>query len=179
MQPDGRLVELDRSFLADFYLDEESGRYAAVIPELPGCVSEGDSLEEARALILEAASLYLDTLSDLEAGLPPHLPPPPDELVPLQSVVLPLRDIVLHMELEPSQFIGSHISMSNSESGQVVVFPMNPEDLSATTVALLVHYAGREFLKAYEDAQEMLERDTDEESDEETQPESDPPEPGE
>ena len=33
----------------------EEGGYTATIPELPGAVSEGESIEEAREMVLDAA----------------------------------------------------------------------------------------------------------------------------
>lgn len=39
--------------------DPEAGSYSAVCPELPGCVSAGDTEEEARRNIEEAIRLYL------------------------------------------------------------------------------------------------------------------------
>lgn len=38
---------------------DESGVYCAEIPALPGCVSDGDTLEEAQANIREAAEGWL------------------------------------------------------------------------------------------------------------------------
>ncbi len=50
-------------------LDQESdGGYVAIIPTLPGCVSQGDSREEALANIREAAELYIEDC--IEAGDP-------------------------------------------------------------------------------------------------------------
>jgi len=34
------------------------------VPVLPGCISEGDTVEEARRNILEAIALYLETDDD-------------------------------------------------------------------------------------------------------------------
>ena len=39
-------------------LDE--GGYTALVPALPGCISEGDTLDEARASIREAIGLWLE-----------------------------------------------------------------------------------------------------------------------
>ena len=39
---------------------EEDGRYSVAMPAFPGCYSAGDSLEEARANIREAAEGWLD-----------------------------------------------------------------------------------------------------------------------
>jgi len=38
------------------------GSYSAYVPDLPGCVSSGDTLEEVRAMIQEAVELHLDSL---------------------------------------------------------------------------------------------------------------------
>lgn len=36
------------------------GGYTVYVPSLPGCVSEGDTMEEAQANIREAIELYLE-----------------------------------------------------------------------------------------------------------------------
>jgi predicted RNase H-like HicB family nuclease len=41
--------------------DEETGRWSATFPELPGCVSAGDTEAEAVANAMEALKLYSDT----------------------------------------------------------------------------------------------------------------------
>jgi predicted RNase H-like HicB family nuclease len=38
----------------------EEGGYSVTVPVLPGCISEGDSLDEAIANIQEAIELYLE-----------------------------------------------------------------------------------------------------------------------
>ena len=43
---------------------EEDGRYSVALPALPGCYSCGDTLEEARANIREAAEGWLEANSD-------------------------------------------------------------------------------------------------------------------
>ena len=42
----------------------EEGGYTAVIPALPGCISEGNTREEAIKNIREAIELYLETVED-------------------------------------------------------------------------------------------------------------------
>jgi predicted RNase H-like HicB family nuclease len=42
----------------------EDGGYTAVVPALPGCISEGDTKEEALANIKEAIELYLEPVDD-------------------------------------------------------------------------------------------------------------------
>jgi predicted RNase H-like HicB family nuclease len=43
---------------------EEDGRFSVAVPALPGCYSCGDTLEEARANIREAAEGWLDANND-------------------------------------------------------------------------------------------------------------------
>lgn len=42
----------------------EDGGYTAVVPSLPGCISEGDTKEEAIKNIREAIELYLEPIED-------------------------------------------------------------------------------------------------------------------
>ncbi len=54
------------------YLEEsEDGGYTAIVPSLPGCISEGDTREEALENIREAIELYLEPVEDdvLSLGL--------------------------------------------------------------------------------------------------------------
>jgi predicted RNase H-like HicB family nuclease len=52
--------------------DEEAGGYTVTVPDLPGCISEGDTEEEALANIREAMQAYIESL--LKRGRP--VPPP-------------------------------------------------------------------------------------------------------
>jgi len=45
---------------------EEVGGYSVTIPALPGCISQGDTFEEALTNIKEAAELYLEDLKESE-----------------------------------------------------------------------------------------------------------------
>jgi len=42
----------------------EEGGYTVYVPSLPGCISEGDTREEALKNIREAIDLYLETVED-------------------------------------------------------------------------------------------------------------------
>lgn len=42
----------------------EEGGYTVYIPALPGCISQGDTRDEALANIREALELYLEPLED-------------------------------------------------------------------------------------------------------------------
>ena len=42
----------------------EEGGYTVIVPSLPGCISEGESREEAIRNIREAIELYLEPVED-------------------------------------------------------------------------------------------------------------------
>ena len=42
----------------------DDGGFTAVVPSLPGCISEGNTREEAVANIREAIDLYLEPVDD-------------------------------------------------------------------------------------------------------------------
>jgi len=43
---------------------EESGGYSVSVPELPGCFTQGETLEEALDMAKEAIIVYLESLND-------------------------------------------------------------------------------------------------------------------
>ena len=54
---------------------EEVGGYSVDFPDLPGCVTEGDTLPEAVSMAEEALSLYLEALeADNELAPAPSAP---------------------------------------------------------------------------------------------------------
>jgi predicted RNase H-like HicB family nuclease len=55
----------------------DEGGYTVYVPSLPGCISEGDSREEALINIQEAIELYLEVLED------DHIPAEKSEVVEL------------------------------------------------------------------------------------------------
>ncbi len=57
---------------------DEDGMYVAEVPSLPGCISQGQTREEAVDNIKEAIAAYLESL---EAHNEPVPPPITEELV--------------------------------------------------------------------------------------------------
>ena len=49
---------------------EEDGGFVVSVPALPGCISQGDNLEEALANIREATSLYIEDCREAGDPLP-------------------------------------------------------------------------------------------------------------
>ena len=58
------------SYTAIFEPDEETGGFTTTIPSLPGCISEGDTFEEALQNIKEAASLYIEIMQEQKREIP-------------------------------------------------------------------------------------------------------------
>ena len=50
--------------------DKEAGGYVAEVPEIPGCLSEGDTIEEAIANIREAAEGCLASMVEHRDAMP-------------------------------------------------------------------------------------------------------------
>ena len=59
----------------------EEGGYVVTCPSLPGLVTEGETLEEAREMAAEAIRGYLESLA--KAGLPI----PPEDPQPLSAII--------------------------------------------------------------------------------------------
>lgn len=47
-------------------LEDESGGYVALVPTLPGCHTQGDTLGEVMDNVKEAIDLYIETLTEEE-----------------------------------------------------------------------------------------------------------------
>ena len=49
-------------------LEESDTGFGAYLPDLPGCIAVGDTLEETKELVTEAVSLHIDRMREM--GLP-------------------------------------------------------------------------------------------------------------
>jgi predicted RNase H-like HicB family nuclease len=49
---------------------EPEGGYTATVPSLPGCITYGESIEEATNMVKEAIELYLESLKDHNEEIP-------------------------------------------------------------------------------------------------------------
>mgnify|MGYP001609485352 FL=1 len=57
------------NFTAIFEPAEEGG-YVVYVPALPGCMTQGDTFEEAETMAKDAIEVYLETLKDLKEEIP-------------------------------------------------------------------------------------------------------------
>lgn len=53
---------------------EETGGYSVTVPSLPGCFSEGETIEEALAMIKEAIELHIECMIEDGEAVPPAHP---------------------------------------------------------------------------------------------------------
>ena len=53
-------------------IPEEDGGYSVDVPSLPGCVTQGDTREEAIAMAKEAIGLYIESLKADGETVPPE-----------------------------------------------------------------------------------------------------------
>jgi predicted RNase H-like HicB family nuclease len=53
-----------------FYEQAGEGGYVAFVPALPGCHTQGETLEEAELNIKEAIALYLESLASHREAIP-------------------------------------------------------------------------------------------------------------
>ena len=51
----------------------DDGSYSCYVPDLPGCVSSGDTLDEAKRMIEEAIGVYADVLRERGQPVPPPM----------------------------------------------------------------------------------------------------------
>lgn len=71
------------TYPACFYKDEETGAYAVEVPDLPGCVSGGQTLADAILMATDAASGWV--LDELEDGNPIPSASSPENVTPGQG----------------------------------------------------------------------------------------------
>jgi predicted RNase H-like HicB family nuclease len=49
----------------------DDGSFSAYVPDLPGCVACGDTVDEVRGLIAEAVRLHIESLKSHGEAVPP------------------------------------------------------------------------------------------------------------
>jgi predicted RNase H-like HicB family nuclease len=56
-------------------IEKAVGNYSAYVPDLPGCVATGNTIEEVETEIREAIELHLDGLREDGLPIPPTVRP--------------------------------------------------------------------------------------------------------
>lgn len=56
--------------------EEDGGGYTVIVPTLPGCISEGDTVEEALDNIREAIELHIESMRAHGEAIPEDAPAP-------------------------------------------------------------------------------------------------------
>lgn len=69
------MKKLNKSYQFEaIFTPQKEGGFTVEVPDLPGCISEGDTLDEAEKNIQEAVELYLETLEERGVPLPERQP---------------------------------------------------------------------------------------------------------
>lgn len=64
-----------KQYSAVFHPEPEAGGYSVFFPDLPGCYTQGDTLDEAISMAEDALGLYLYTLKADKKAFPPATNP--------------------------------------------------------------------------------------------------------
>lgn len=91
-----------------FYPAEEGG-YVVEIPDLPGCLSQGETLEEAMQMIQDAKKCWIETCMELERPVPE---PTPEEYSGKLNIRIPksLHRILAEKAKEEKVSLNQYIS---------------------------------------------------------------------
>ena len=84
---------------------DEEGVFVAEVPSLPGCLSQGETRDEAPSNVSEAIALYLDSLEDHGAAVPPPITEEIIEVCGVGSASGPVRPILRHTGLTVDELL--------------------------------------------------------------------------
>jgi antitoxin HicB len=59
---------------------EDGGGFAAYVPDLPGCMSDGNTSQEALANVVDAIECWFEAAQDMGRPIPPPSPAAPEQL---------------------------------------------------------------------------------------------------
>jgi antitoxin HicB len=66
--------ELDYAVLIEPLLEEDGGGFVATVPDLPGCMSDGETREEAARNVEDAIRCWLEEARAVGRAVPPPRP---------------------------------------------------------------------------------------------------------
>ena len=64
------MIKRDYPFIVEPLPAEEGGGYVALVPDLPGCMSDGETPEEAARNIRDAITAWIDAAVELGRPIP-------------------------------------------------------------------------------------------------------------
>ncbi len=109
-------------FMAVFTPDPEGG-YEIRFPDLPGCFSQGDSLEEAMIMAKDALELHLWGMEDDNISIPPATLPENIELqkgcftVPISVYMPPVREEMNNKTIKKTLTLPAWLNRISEEAG--------------------------------------------------------------
>ena len=91
-------------YTATFIPNEDETKYYCKVPDLPGCITTGNSLNDAIEMITDAASGWLviaeDEVNEIPAATPQHkLDIPENAVCSSYTVQQPIQDLFVKMFL--------------------------------------------------------------------------------
>jgi len=78
-----------RRYTVLLYPEAEEGGYSAIVPALPGCFTQGETVQEALENVREAIEGHVASLEELGQEVPEELAPPGVVTVELDESRLP------------------------------------------------------------------------------------------
>jgi predicted RNase H-like HicB family nuclease len=89
----------------------EEGGYSIYFPDLPGCISEGDTLEESMAMAKEGLELFLWNMEDDKEEIPEPTPPEKIEVEKGDFVVPVVADMKLIRTKMDNKTVNTTVTM--------------------------------------------------------------------
>lgn len=65
------MTALDYAVVVQPLSDQDGGGYAATVPDLPGCMSDGETPEEALVNVADAIRTWIEAAQDVGHAVPP------------------------------------------------------------------------------------------------------------
>ncbi len=65
------MSKLEYSIVVEPLPSEEGGGFAATVPDLPGCMSDGETPEEALVNVQDAIAAWIEAAHDMGHAVPP------------------------------------------------------------------------------------------------------------
>ncbi len=99
-------------YTAVFMPSEDGTEYYARVPDLPGCVTTGDTLEDAIAQITDAASGWLVVAEDEGLAIPAATPQEPLSYAPGSVLSLVQIDTLAYRAMTDTRAVRKNVSLA-------------------------------------------------------------------